>query len=41
MPEMIGLMAGLQDSTDMDKRRDYKWRPAQSFVVDFCASNWG
>ena len=70
--EMIGLMAALQDSTDMDKRRatfrrmltiteredpvynvihqnatftakrrDYKWRPAQSFVVDFRASNWG
>jgi ABC-type transport system substrate-binding protein len=70
--EMIGLMAALQDSTDMDKRRatfrrmltiteredpaynvihqnatftakrrDYKWRPAQSFVVDFRSSNWG
>lgn len=30
-----------QTATFTAKRRDYKWRPAQSFVVDFRASNWG
>jgi peptide/nickel transport system substrate-binding protein len=30
-----------QNATFTAKRRDYKWRPAQSFVVDFRASNWG
>ena len=30
-----------QNATFIAKRRDYKWRPAQSFVVDFRASNWG
>ena len=29
-----------QNATFTAKRRDYKWRPAQSFVVDFRASNW-
>jgi peptide/nickel transport system substrate-binding protein len=28
-----------QTATFTAKRRDYKWRPAQSFVVDFRASN--
>ena len=23
------------------KRRDIRWRPAKSFVMDFRASNWG
>ena len=30
-----------QNATFTAKRRDYKWRPAQSFVFDFRASNWG
>ncbi len=30
-----------QNATFTAKRRDYKWRPAQSFVADFRASNWG
>ncbi|HEY4166858.1 MAG TPA: hypothetical protein VGM96_08775 [Reyranella sp.] len=30
-----------QNATFTAKRRDCKWRPAQSFVVDFRASNWG
>jgi len=30
-----------QNATFTAKRRDYKWRPAQSFIVDFRASNWG
>mgnify|MGYP003704088357 CR=1 FL=1 len=29
-----------QNATFTAKRRDYNWRPAQSFVVDFRASNW-
>jgi ABC-type transport system substrate-binding protein len=30
-----------QNATFTAKRRNYKRRPAQSFVVDFRASNWG
>ena len=30
-----------QNATFTAKRRDYKWRPAQSFVFDLRASNWG
>ncbi len=29
-----------QNANFTAKRRDYKWRPAQSFVMDFRASNW-
>ena len=30
-----------QNATFTAKRRDYAWRPAQSFVMDFRSSNWG
>jgi peptide/nickel transport system substrate-binding protein len=30
-----------QNATFTAKRRDYKWRPAQSFVTDFRASGRG
>ncbi len=30
-----------QNATFTAKRRDYKWRPSGSFVVDFRSSNWG
>lgn len=29
-----------QNATFTGKRKDFNWRPAQSFVVDFRASNW-
>jgi peptide/nickel transport system substrate-binding protein len=30
-----------QNATFVGKRRDLKWRPARSFVMDFRAANWG